>query len=127
MPTGSERLIWGFGDESTLDVVKATLPAGDSSTSSDKSTSSSATSATTATLSATICWENYMPLLRNHWYQQGVQLYCAPTVDGRESWAATMRHIAQEGRCFVLAAAQFAQQKVRLGPGLPSCGYGGPL
>jgi predicted amidohydrolase len=48
------------------------------------------------------------------WYQQGVQLYCAPTVDGRESWSSTMRHIAQEGRCFVLAAAQFSQQKVSI-------------
>ncbi len=59
-------------------------------------------------LGAVICWENYMPLLRMHMYAQGVQLYCAPTADNRESWQATVRHIAAEGRCFVLSCNQFA-------------------
>jgi nitrilase len=49
-----------------------------------------------------------MPLLRMHMYAQGVQLYCAPTADDRETWPATMRHIALEGRCFVLGCNQFA-------------------
>src|SRR6185295_9066788 len=35
--------------------------------------------------------------------------YCAPTVDDRETWAGTMRHIALEGRCFVLSACQFSE------------------
>lgn len=90
MPTASERLIWGFGDESTLSVVK--VPLGCSSE--------------TALASAGVCWENLMPLLRQHFYNQGTQLYCAPTVDGREGWLASMRHIAMEGRCFVLSACQ---------------------
>lgn len=49
-----------------------------------------------------------MPLLRYRIYELGTQLYCAPTVDGREVWGSTMRHVAVEGRCFVLAACQMS-------------------
>jgi hypothetical protein len=90
MPTASERLIWGFGDESTLSVVKVPLKS----------------SGETALASAGVCWENLVPMLRQHFYNQGTQLYCAPTVDGREGWLSSMRHIAMEGRCFVLSACQ---------------------
>lgn len=85
MPTATERLIWGFGDGSTLSVVNAPI----------------------GRFGALVCWENYMPLARMAMYQQGVQLYCAPTVDDREAWIPTMRHIAREGRCFVLSACQY--------------------
>jgi nitrilase len=85
MPTAAERIIWGFGDGSTLDVWDS--PQG--------------------RVGAVICWENYMPLLRTAMYAQGIQIYCAPTVDDRETWLPTMRHIAIEGRCFVLSACQF--------------------
>ena len=85
MPTASERLIWGFGDGSTLSVFETDI----------------------GRLGAVICWENYMPMLRMTMYGKGVQLYCAPTVDDRDSWIPTMRHIAVEGRCFVLSACQF--------------------
>lgn len=88
MPTAAERLVWGFGDGSTLPVVNTAI----------------------GRLGTVICWENYMPLLRMHMYAQGVQLYCAPTADPRETWVASMRHIAAEGRCFVLAANQFARR-----------------
>jgi nitrilase len=47
-----------------------------------------------------------MPMLRMAMYQQRVAIYCAPTADDRDTWASTMRHIALEGRCFVLSACQ---------------------
>ncbi len=87
MPTAAERLVWGFGDASTLPVFDTPL----------------------GRLGAVICWENYMPLLRMVMYSKGVQIYCIPTADGRETWLSTIRHIALEGRCFVLSANQFAR------------------
>lgn len=88
MPTAMERLIWGFGDGSTLTAVETEV----------------------GRVGAVICWENYMPLLRAAMYAQRVQLYCAPTVDDRETWLPTMRAIALEGRCFVLSACQFTRR-----------------
>jgi nitrilase len=85
MPTAAERLCWGFGDGSTLTTVDT--PWGK--------------------MGSVICWENYMPMLRMAMYDKGVALYCAPTADDRDSWAASMRHVALEGRCFVLSACQF--------------------
>jgi nitrilase len=58
-------------------------------------------------LGALICWENYLPLMRAAMYAKGIEIYCAPTADGRDSWIASMRHIAVEGRCFVLSCNQF--------------------
>lgn len=84
MPTGTERLMWGFGDGSTLPVFDTDI----------------------GKIGAVICWENYMPMLRMAMYAKGIEIYCAPTLDERESWIASMRHIACEGRCFVLSACQ---------------------
>jgi nitrilase len=84
MPTAAERLIWGFGDGSTLPVIETSL----------------------GRIGAVICWENYMPMLRMAMYDQGVSIWCAPTADDRDTWLPTMRHIALEGRCFVLSACQ---------------------
>jgi nitrilase len=88
MPTAMERLVWGFGDGSTLTVVDSDV----------------------GRLGSVICWENYMPMLRMAMYAQGVEIYCAPTVDDRETWLSTMRTIALEGRCFVLSACQFLRR-----------------
>jgi nitrilase len=87
MPTAAERLVWGFGDASTLPVFDTPF----------------------GRLGAVICWENYMPLLRMAMYSKGIEIYCIPTADGRESWLSTVRHIALEGRCFVLSANQFTR------------------
>jgi len=84
MPTGAERLIWGFGDGSTLPIFDTSL----------------------GRIGAVICWENYMPMLRMAMYDKGISIYCAPTADDRDSWVSTMRHVALEGRCFVLSACQ---------------------
>lgn len=48
-----------------------------------------------------------MPLFRQTMYSKGVELWCAPTVDDRDQWHATMRHVALEGRCFVISANQY--------------------
>ena len=84
MPTAGERLIWGFGDGSTLPTFQTEM----------------------GRVGAVICWENYMPALRMHMYDQGVSLYCAPTADDRDTWIATMQHVAMEGRTYVLTACQ---------------------
>ena len=87
-PTAAERIIWGEGDGTTLKTY--TTPWGQ--------------------IGGLICWENYMPLARMALYQQGVQIYLAPTADHRESWITTMQHIALEGRCFVLGCNQYVRK-----------------
>lgn len=89
-PTASERLIWGEGDGSTLPVLDTAL----------------------GRVGGLICWENYMPLARAALYQKGVELYLAPTADARDGWQATMRHVALEGRCFVLACNQYVTKSM---------------
>jgi nitrilase len=89
MPTASERLVWGFGDGSTMPVFDTPL----------------------GKLGAVICWENYLPLMRASMYAKGIEMYCAPTADPRDSWISSMRHIAVEGRCFVLSSNQFNRRR----------------
>jgi nitrilase len=105
MPTGTERLIWGQGDGSTLPVVDS--PAG--------------------RLGAAICWENHMPLMRTTMYAKGVEIWCAPTVDERDIWQCSMRHIAHEGRCFVVSACQVQPSPKALGVVVPGWEADRPL
>ncbi len=84
-PTGTERVVWS--EASGEDLVTYNTNIGK--------------------LGGLICWENYMPLARMAMYQKGIEIYIAPTADARESWVASMRHIALEGRCFVLGCNQF--------------------
>ena len=82
MPTNPERMVWGFGDGSGLNVIDT--PAG--------------------SLGTLLCWENYMPLARYALYSQGVEIYIAPTYDSGDEWLGTMQHIAREGRCWVICS-----------------------
>ncbi|MDO6473294.1 carbon-nitrogen hydrolase family protein [Maribacter sp. 1_MG-2023] len=84
-PTGSERIIWNEDDGSSLVSFDTKI----------------------GKLGGLICWENYMPLARMAMYQKGVEIYIAPTADSREEWTSTMKHIALEGRCFVLGCNQY--------------------
>ena len=83
MPTGGERLVWGYGDGSTLSVFDTPF----------------------GRLGGLTCWENYMPLARYAMYQQGIDVWCAPTWDTSDVWVSTLRHIAKEGRVFVIGVA----------------------
>ena len=83
MPTNPERMIWGFGDGSTLRVVETAV----------------------GRVGALLCWENYMPLARYALYAQNIDIYVAPTWDSGETWLATTQHIAREGGCWVVACA----------------------
>lgn len=85
MPTAMERIVWGYGDGSTMPVFDTGL----------------------GKMGGVICWENYMPLMRMNMYSKGVQIYCAPTADSRPTWGPTMQTIALEGRCFVLSCCQY--------------------
>lgn len=89
-PTAAERIIWAEGDGSTLATFDTSL----------------------GIIGGLICWENYMPMARMSMYKKGVEIYLAPTADHRDSWQATMRHIACEGRCFVLGCNQFVTKEM---------------
>ncbi len=87
-PTAAERIIWGEGKGNDLDVLLTPF----------------------GRMGGLICWENYMPLARMELYRQGVDIYFAPTADERSSWTASMRHIACEGRCYVLGCNQVVRK-----------------
>lgn len=82
MPTNPERMVWGFGDGSGLNVVDTAV----------------------GKVGTLLCWENYMPLARYALYSQGIEVYVAPTYDSGDGWLGTMQHIAREGRCWVIGA-----------------------
>lgn len=84
-PTGTERVIWTEASGESLTTFQTKI----------------------GKLGGLICWENYMPFARMAMFQKGVEIYLAPTADSRETWLATMRHIALEGRCFVLGCNQY--------------------
>jgi nitrilase len=85
MPTNHERLVWGLGDGKGLETVSTDL----------------------GKVGGLICWENLMPLARAALYQDGVEIYLAPTADDSEEWHDSMKHIARESRAFVLSCCVF--------------------
>ncbi len=82
MPTNPERMVWGFGDATGLNVVET--PSG--------------------RIGTLICWESYMPLARYALYAQGIEIYVAPTYDSGDDWIESLRHIAREGGCWVIGS-----------------------
>jgi nitrilase len=82
MPTNPERMVWGFGDATGLNVIDT--PSG--------------------RIGTLICWENYMPLARYALHAQGIELYVAPTYDSGDDWIESLRHIAREGGCWVIGS-----------------------
>ncbi|MCP4386136.1 MAG: carbon-nitrogen hydrolase family protein [Hyphomicrobiales bacterium] len=83
MPTNPERMVWGFGDGSGLNVVETAV----------------------GRVGALLCWENYMPLARYALYTQNIDIHVAPTWDSGATWLATLQHIAREGGCWVVGGA----------------------
>ena len=82
VPTNPERMVWGQGDATGLRVTQTAV----------------------GRVGTLICWENYMPLPRYALYSEGVEVYIASTWDEGEMWIASMRHIAAEGRCWVISS-----------------------
>ncbi|QBG36197.1 carbon-nitrogen hydrolase family protein [Litorilituus sediminis] len=80
MPTNPERMVWGLGDAHGLNVIDTQV----------------------GRIGQLICWENYMPLARYALYAQGIEIYIAPTYDSGDDWLASMKHIAREGKCWLL-------------------------
>lgn len=88
VPTNHERMVWSFGDDRKIPVFDSPL----------------------GRIGGAICWENYMPLVRYAIYASGVQIYVAPTADRGSRWVSSMRHIAFEGRVFVISVCQFLRK-----------------
>ncbi len=108
MPTNHERLVWGLGDGDGLETVKSELGA----------------------IGGLICWENLMPLARFALYEDGVEIYLAPTADDSEAWHDSIRHIARESRAFVLSCCVFQTassypEDIRIAEGDEIMGRGG--
>ncbi|MEJ2213309.1 MAG: carbon-nitrogen hydrolase family protein [Gammaproteobacteria bacterium] len=82
MPTNPEKMVWGMGDATGLNVINTPI----------------------GRIASLICWENFMPLARYALYAQGVEIYIAPTYDSGDAWLGTMQHIAREGCCWVVSS-----------------------
>ena len=89
VPTYTERLVWGRGDGSSLNVVES--PVGK--------------------LGSLVCWEHWMPASRIALHQQQELIHIAQWPTVREMHLVASRHYAFEGQCFVIAAGCVLQKK----------------
>ena len=108
MPTNHERLVWGLGGGEDLRAIATPL----------------------GRVGGLICWENLMPLARFALYQDGVEIYLAPTADDSEDWHESIRHIAREARAFVVSPCVFQRassypDEVQIADGPDLLGRGG--
>lgn len=85
MPTHAERLLWGQGDGSALQVYDTPI----------------------GRVGGAICWEHWMPLNRFAMHAKGEQIHVAawPTMPPIHHLAS--QHYAFEGRCFVLCVGSY--------------------
>ena len=90
VPTHDERMVWGPGDAVAPVAVDSEHGA----------------------IGQLVCWENYMPLARYSLYRSGERIHLAPTADASDGWQASMRHIALEGRLFVIAVNQYVTRSM---------------
>lgn len=118
-PTGAERIVWSQGEavnpssaprgraekRDAAGNVKAPGPPAE-----EGDDNLPVVPTPVGRIGALICWENYMPLARYVMYKKGVEVYLAPTADGRPTWLPSMQHIAMEGRCYVITANQYQSQ-----------------
>ena len=88
VPTFAEKLVWGAGDGTTLRTIAT--PHG--------------------VVGGLICWENMMPLARTTLYAQGEQFHIAPTQDSGDRWHASVRHLATEGRMWVISVGVLVRE-----------------
>jgi nitrilase len=85
VPTHDERMLWGPGPAVAPEAVDTEYGG----------------------IGQLTCWENYMPLARFSLYRSGERIHLAPTADASDGWQATLRHIALEGRVFVISSNQY--------------------
>ena len=89
VPTHDERMVWGPGPAEAPRAVPTEF----------------------GPMGQLVCWENYMPLARFSLYESGERIHLAPTADASDGWQATIRHIALEGRVFVLSCNQYVTRE----------------
>jgi len=89
MPTYTEKLLWGLGDGGGLESVQTQV----------------------GRVSGLICWEHWMPLVRQAAHDSGEDIHVAvwPTVIDKHQLGS--RHYAFEGRCFVVASGCLLKAK----------------
>jgi nitrilase len=85
MPTHAERIIWGYGDGSTLHVHETPF----------------------GRIGSLICWEHWMPLARFAMHAKAEQVHIAAWPEVPDIHHLASRHYAFEGRCYVICVGSY--------------------